>query len=312
MDLFTHFIVPFAILTFLKVKNRLAGAFGGISIDFDVLLIGIGFLSSELFIFTHRGITHSFVFGFITAVIFLYIISRPSLNGLISHIIKRDISVDFNVRNVLLAYFGVLTHLFLDFLTTGGIPLLYPFSLTRFSAKIYYYTDFITTIIALVVLIILYIRINQKYKKIAMVAFLIILISFGGIRVYEKMDTIQSQTLEDGFTHITAYPTADMFTWTVMETNNGSSYRVYNYNNLQKTISGVNDYQNLTITNGTYASAQEAIKYANNLPDVIKFKWNHIYTVINAEKVSDGWNITYIDIMGMNSYGAGELTVKTP
>ncbi|WP_048190550.1 metal-dependent hydrolase [Methanobacterium sp. SMA-27] len=312
MDLFTHFIVPFAILTFLKVKNRLAGAFGGISIDFDVLLIGIGFLSSELFIFTHRGITHSFVFGFITAVIFLYIISRPSLNGLISHIIKRDISVDFNVRNVLLAYFGVLTHLFLDFLTTGGIPLLYPFSLTRFSANIYYYTDFITTIIALVVLIILYIRINQKYKKIAMVAFLIMLILFGGIRVYEKMDTIQSQTLEDGFTYITAYPTADMFTWTVMETNNGSSYRVYNYNNLQKSISGVSDYQNLTITNGTYASAQEAIKYANNLLDVVKFKWNHMYTVINAGKVSDGWNITYIDIMGTNSFGAGELTVKTP
>jgi inner membrane protein len=308
MDLFTHFIVPFAILTLLKFKNRLSGAFGGISIDFDFVLFAIGFLTPELFIFTHRGITHSFIFGLITAIIFIYIISRPSVNGFISHIIRRNIKVDFNLRNVLLAYFGALTHLLLDFLTTGGIPLLYPFSLTRFTANLYYYTDLVTTIVALAVLIILYLRLNPKYKKIALAAFMIMLISFGGIRAYEKMDTIQSQTLSDGYTQITAYPTSDMFIWTVVESDGGSKYRVFTYNNLEKKYSNLREVRNLTIKNGTYESAKKAIKYADNLPEVEKFKWNAPNTVINATQTVNGWNITYFDFIGSN-YGSLELSV---
>lgn len=314
MDLFTHFIVPFAILVFLKFKNtkdRLSGAFGGISVDFDFVLFAIGFLSPELFVFSHRGITHSFVFGFVTAIIFIYIISRPSVYGFINYVIKRNIKVEFNWRGVTLAYFGVLIHLFLDYLTTGGIPLFYPFSLTRFTANIYYYIDAITAIMALAVIIILYLRLNPKYKKIALMAFMIMLISFGGIRAYEKMDTLQSQTLSDGYTQITAYPTSDMFTWTVVESDGGYKYRMFTYNNLEKKSSNVREAQNLTIKNGTYTSAQEAIKYADNLPEVRGFKWDHTYTCINATRIDSGWNITYFDFMGSH-FGPSELSVIVP
>jgi len=316
MDFFTHFVVPFAILTILKVKDftvkdRLSGGFGGISVDFDFILFAIGFLSPELFIFTHRGITHSFVFGLVTAIVFIYMISRPSVYGLINYIIKRDISVEFNWKSVLLAYFGVLTHLFLDFLTTGGIPLLYPFSLTRFSANLYYYTDLVTTIIALVVLIILYLRLNPKYKKIALTGFLIMLISFGGIRAYEKMDAINSQTLSDGYTQITAYPTQDMFTWTMVESDGGGRYRVFTYNTLNKVSSNLREVNNLTITTGSYESGQEAIKYANTLPEVEKFRWTSPYTSINATKTGSLWNVTYTDFIGTH-YGASEVSVLVP
>jgi len=313
MDFFTHFIVPFAILTLLKVKDRLAGAFGGISIDFDVVLFIIGFISPELFIFTHRGITHSFIFGLLTSTLFLYIISRPRIYGFINYVIKRNVKVKFNWHTILLAYFGVLTHLFLDFLTTGGIPLFYPFSLTRFTANIYYYTDPLTTIAALAVLIILYLRLDHKYKKIALAGFMIMLISFGGIRAYEKMDVIQSQgqTLSDGYTQITAYPTSDMFTWTVVESDAGSKYRIYTYNNLKKTSSDMREVQNLTIKNGTYEFAQEAIKYANKLPEVRGFKWEHNYVCINATKKDSIWNITYFDFTASH-FGPNELSVKVP
>ncbi|MBI4813760.1 MAG: metal-dependent hydrolase [Methanobacterium sp.] len=316
MDLFTHFIVPFAILTLLKfkgfnIKDRLAGGFGGISVDFDVILFAVGFLAPELFIFTHRGITHSFVFGLVTAIIFIYIISRPSVNGFIGHLIQRDIKIKFNKRNVFLAYFGVLTHLFLDFLTTGGIPLLYPFSLTRYTANLYYYTDLITTIVALMVLIILYLRLDPKYKKIALLAFMIMLISFGGIRGYAKMDTLSSQTLSDGYNQINAYPTQDMFTWTVVESDSATNYRVFTYNTLQKDSSNLKEFKNLTVKNGSYESAQEAIKYANIIPDVEKFRWNSPYTVINATQTGNGWNVTYSDVVGTH-YGPGELSVLVP
>lgn len=316
MDFFTHFIVPFAILTLLNlkkltIKDRLAGGFGGISIDFDFILFAIGFLSPELFIFTHRGITHSFIFGLVTAIVFIYIISRPSVYGLINYVIKRDIKVEFCWKSVLLAYFGVMTHLFLDFLTTGGIPLLYPFSLTRFAANIYYYTDPVTTIIALGVLIIIYLRLNPKYKKIALAGFLIMLISFGGIRAYEKMDAIDSQTLSDGYNQITAYPTPEMFTWTMVESDGGGQYRVFTYNTLNKVSSNLREVNNLTITNGSYESGQEAIKYANTLPEVEKFRWTSPYTAINATKTSSLWNITYTDFIGTH-YGASELSVLVP
>ena len=93
MDLITHFIVPYAILTLVKSRHKLEGAFGGISLDFDTLIAWIGILSPELFIFSHRGITHSFIFGFATSVIFLYVLSRKQVNGFISRIIHRNIKV---------------------------------------------------------------------------------------------------------------------------------------------------------------------------------------------------------------------------
>jgi inner membrane protein len=308
MDLFTHFIVPFVILTILKIKNRLSGAFGGISLDFDVIFFAIGFLAPDLFIFTHRGITHSFIFGFFTALIFIFIITRPNIKSFISNTIKRPINVEFNWTSVFIAYFGVLTHLFLDFLTIGGIPLLYPLSLTRFSANLYYYIDPITTLVALVVLIILYLGLNPKYKKIALAGFMIMLISFGGIRAYEKMDAIHSQNLSDGYIEIFAYPTSDMFTWTIVESDGGTNYRFFTYNNLQKKSSSVSEVKSLKIIKGTNLSAHKAIKHANSLSEVKRFEWNSFYTCIVAERVSSGWNITYFDFLG-GHYGPSRLSV---
>lgn len=308
MDLFTHFIVPFVILTILKINNRLSGAFGGISLDFDVIFFAIGFLAPDLFIFTHRGITHSFIFGFFTALIFIFIITRPHIKSFISNTIKRPINVEFNWTSVFIAYFGVLTHLFLDFLTIGGIPLLYPLSLTRFSANLYYYIDPITTLVALVVLIILYLKLNPKYKKIALAGFMIMLISFGGIRAYEKMDAIHSQNLSYGYIEIFAYPTSDMFTWTIVESDGGTNYRFFTYNNLQKKSSSVSEVKSLTIIKGTYSSAHKAMKHANSLSEVKRFEWNSFYTCIVAERVSSGWNITYFDFLG-GHYGPSRLSV---
>jgi inner membrane protein len=67
------------------------------------------------------------------------------------------------------------------------------------------------------------------------------------------MDTIQSQTLSDGYTQIIAYPTSDMFTWTVVESDKGTKYRFFTYNNLQKKTSNVGEVNSLNIKNGTYS-----------------------------------------------------------
>ncbi len=309
MDLITHFIVPYAILTLVKSRHKLEGAFGGISLDFDTLIVWIGILSPELFIFSHRGITHSFIFGFVTSVIFLYVLSRKQVNGFISRIIHRNIKVEFTKASVMVVYFGALTHLFLDFLTTKGIPLLYPFSITRFSAELYNSVDILTMCLALAVLLILYLKINPQYKKAALYSFVIILIAIGGIRAYEKMDVLnQAQTFEGNYTNITAYPTSNIFQWYVVENNpKQSSYKVFEYDTLKGSVYDSKTVSPLTITNGSYISGLDAVKTADTLPEVARLKWNSYYTFLNAEH-SSNWNITYFDILP--SYNNNNLTVS--
>jgi len=82
MDLFTHFLVPYIILLALKSRNKLAGAFGGIAPDFDTIFVAwIGILAPQFFIFSHRGITHSFIFGLVTSTIFLYVVYKNNYSN---------------------------------------------------------------------------------------------------------------------------------------------------------------------------------------------------------------------------------------
>ncbi len=309
MDLITHFLVPYAIMVLIKSKYRLEGAFGGISLDFDVLIAWIGILSPQLFVFSHRGITHSFFFGFFTSLLFLYFLTRKPVKNTINRIIRRNLNIEFSRVTVLIVFFGALTHLFLDSLTSLGIPLFYPFTITRYSAEIYYYLDTVTIIIAFAVLFIIYLRINSKYKKIALTIFIAILILFGGIRAYEKMDTLQQLSSVDGnYTYITAYPTPDMFKWSVVKSNaDNSSYEVFQFNSLENSSTDFKIFQKLSVTNGTYISALNAVNQANNLPEVKKFSWTAYYTSVNAE-YSSNWNLTYFDILN-SSYGHQNLTV---
>ncbi len=312
MDLITHFLVPYIILAAVKSKNKLAGGFGGISPDFDTIFVAwIGILAPQFFIFSHRGITHSFIFGLITSTIFLYVISRKQVNGFISNLIKRDLSVKFTFTTIGIAYFGVLIHLFLDYLTTLGIPLFFPFTITRYAANIYQALDLLTIVIAATVLIILYLRIDYKYKKIAMAIFMILLISFGGVRAYEKINIIELETptLNGNYSQLAVYPTSDFFSWNVVKIDKQNhSYIVSNYNTLTDQESDVRLYSGLTVENGSYSAAQDAVNTANTFPVVERFKWNSYYTVVDAKYNATKWDISYYNII--SSYTGNNLTVS--
>jgi inner membrane protein len=314
MDLFTHFLVPYIILTAVKSKNKLAGAFGGISPDFDTIFVAwIGILSPNLFIFSHRGITHSFIFGFITSTIFLYVISRKQVNQFIGNLIKRDITVKFTKTTIAIAYFGVLTHLFLDYLTTLGIPLFFPFSITRYALNLYQSLDIITIILAAVVMIIIYLKVNYKYKKAAMAIFMIILILFGGLRAYEKVNILDNETptLTGNYTQLSVYPTSNILVWNVVKSNSqNSSYIVSQYNGWSNQESNIQIFNTPSVENGNYSAGLNAIKIADTLPVVKQFKWNSYYTVVNAKYNSTKWDVTYSDII--NSYTANNITVTVP
>lgn len=314
MDLLTHFLVPYIILTAVKSKNKLAGVFGGISPDFDTIFVAwIGILSPNLFIFSHRGITHSFIFGFVTSTIFLYVISRKQVNEFIGNIIKRDITVKFTYTTIAIAYFGVLTHLLLDYLTTLGIPLFFPFSITRYALNLYQSLDLITIILAAIVMLIIYMKINYKYKKAAMAIFMIILISFGGLRAYEKINILDDETptLNGNYNQVALYPTSNIFVWDVVKSNSqNSSYIVSQYNGWSNQESNIQTFYTPSVENGNYSAGLNAIKIDDTLPVVKQFKWNSYYTIVNARYDSTKWDVTYSDII--NSYTANNLTVTVP
>ncbi len=312
MDVITHILVPYAILTLVKNKNKLAGVVGGISLDFDLLIIWIGILAPEYFIFTHRGITHSFIFGFFTSLIFLFILSRKPVKEFISSIMHRNINIEFNKSSILIVYFGAITHLILDFLTTKGIPLLYPFSIVRYSAEIYYYIDPITFGVGAVVLFILYLRLNSNYKKFAMAFFIILLVSFGCIRGYEKINAIETATITSNGScnEISAYPTTNMFVWNVVKNDHkNKKYNVFRYDALKNRKLNIGDFNSVSIENGSQKSAENALKIANAFPEVERFKWNAYYTCVDAKHNSERWKITYYDFLG-TSWGRNSLTVS--
>lgn len=203
--------------------------------------------------------------------------------------------------------------MFLDYLTTLGIPLFFPFSITRYAAEIYQSLDLVTIILAAIVMLILYMKVNYKYKKAAMAIFMIILISFGGIRAYEKFNVLEDETptLNGNYSQLSVYPTSDMFTWNVVKSNSqNSSYIVSQYNTWSNRESNIKMFNTPSVENGSYSSAQNAIKIANALPVVKEFKWNSYYTIIDAKYNSTKWDITYSDIL--NSYTGNNITVSVP
>ena len=235
------------------------------------------------------------------------------MNEFIGNIIKRDITVKFTYTTIAIAYFGVLTHLLLDYLTTLGIPLFFPFSITRYALNLYQSLDLITIILAAIVMLIIYMKINYKYKKAAMAIFMIILISFGGLRAYEKINILDDETptLNGNYNQVALYPTSNIFVWDVVKSNSqNSSYIVSQYNGWSNQESNIQTFYTPSVENGNYSAGLNAIKIADTLPVVKQFKWNSYYTIVNARYDSTKWDVTYSDII--NSYTANNLTVTVP
>ncbi|MFZ3384913.1 MAG: metal-dependent hydrolase, partial [Candidatus Methanoperedens sp.] len=141
MDLFTHALFPYLLGNYFKKSKEKITAFviGGIAPDIDIFLLLIQYLYPTFFLITHRGITHSIFFGFFTGIIVLYLSSRDGIKKIVQK--RIDFEPVFSRKNIMYAFAGVIIHLILDYSTTRGVPLLYPFDAARYSAELFFYTD---------------------------------------------------------------------------------------------------------------------------------------------------------------------------
>ena len=289
MDFFSHALLPYLIGKSLKRNKEEITAFvlGGIAPDIDVLIIWINFVYPTFFLITHRGITHSLFFGFITAIVVLYLASRAGIRSFIRRYIDFDPVV--NRRTAVFACAGTALHLFLDYVTSRGVPLLYPLTPTRYSAELFFYTDLILTLLSLMMIIYLYKKQERKNTAVKFLfIFLIIFALLGSVRAIEKRNA------EDFLNEtLISFPTASPFDWYLL---NGTTeeIRLFEYNGLNRSSHFISTTKKITILlNGD--GLDSALAASEGLPQVKMFRWRSYAIAMNASYYEGVWSLEYYD-----------------
>ena len=290
MDLFSHALFPFLLGNYFKKKKEEITAFvlGGIAPDFDIFLLWIQYLYPTFFLITHRGITHSIFFGFFTGMLILYLASRNGVKKRVQKYI--DFDPVFSRRNVLYAFAGVIIHLVLDYSTTNGVPLFYPFDATRYSAELFFYTDIYLTIVSLIMIIFLF---RKPFQTRTITKFLIILIiisgGLGALRFAEKNNT--EQFFHDG--KIKSFPTMDPFDWYAQK-EDINKIHIYEYDGLKGTSQYNDTFLRLNvISRGD--GLENALHIADDLPQLKMFRWRAHSVAMNASYGNGTWALEYYD-----------------
>ncbi len=187
MDSITH---AFAIaIPLLLVGNTILVPFaviGAVIPDIDALFFFVSDNDPSWYIFTHGGITHSILGAALlslAAFIILYLLSCSSWFGRF-----------FPEKVTLMAGFAILAgamlHIFLDYLAYPGIPLLWPFSIEKFTLGIFPGPSYLILIASLILLsLILTQRAGTGVYQGYMVVFFAIILIYAGVAFYANAET---------------------------------------------------------------------------------------------------------------------------
>jgi inner membrane protein len=291
MDIFTHALIPYLLGSYLHLDRRLLAALvlGGIAPDLDVPIALIGGLYPSDLLLVHRGITHTIFVGFFFALLVFYLASRQPVKTFLRRFINYDLI--FSPASMVFLYAGVLLHLFVDYTTTRGVPLFYPWQAARYSADIFSQIEPAALIASLLVLAEL-IRERQRieFNKNILILFVIFFLIMGGIRIEGKASAESFFSGQNAEIH----PDSNPFSWVVLE-NESNEFLVYKYDSLEKEITGRSAFAKLTVASDV-TEAKQAIGAAEKLPQVRLFRWRAYAVAINATSEPDGsWAIEYYD-----------------
>ena len=290
MDIFSHTLLPFLIGKSFKRKNEEVTAFilGGIAPDLDVFIMWINFVYPTFFLITHRGITHSLFFGFITAIVVLYLASRAGMRSFINRFIKFEPVI--TGRSAVFACVGAVLHIVLDSITTHGVPLLYPLTTARYSAELFFYTDLLLTILSIMIIIYLYKKPQQRNNAVKfLIIFLIIFAILGSIRIMEKNSA--AYFFQDK--NMKTYPTASPFNWYVMGITS-EEIRIYEYNALSMSSPYNESVKRMNILRSGNDISM-ALSTSEELPQVKMFRWRAHAVAVNASFDKGTWSFEYYD-----------------
>jgi inner membrane protein len=334
MDVISHAVLPYLLGSSFMMDRKLLAAFviGGVAPDLDVLIIWLAliFPSPDLLL-VHRGITHSLLFGSLTALAAMLLLSRPPGRDIFRRWTGIDFSLSWPVAG--LAFAGVLMHLFLDYLITKGVPLLYPLDKARFSAELLFHYEIIILVSSICIALWLIRRFFEK-KSVSrntnnkvLVLFLIVLLAVGGARVEGKERALALENYgniaRDLKGDFEVFPDWSLFQWNILNKNE-SGFRVYSYNSLNNNISYIASYPRLHVEldsgnpesasdlnldnflkkdidpkasfrRGEISDLKEALRLADSHPKVVLFRWRACAVAVNASRNNGSWSFEYYD-----------------
>ena len=302
MDSLTHAFLPFFLAASMKKSRAFSAAvfLGAVAPDFDVIVSWIGYILN-IEILSHRGITHTLFFGFFTAAIVLYIFSRKKIHNFFERLVGKQFELDFSPRMLAAAYIGVLFHLFLDCLTTRGLPLLYPLSAKRFSFELFFYIDFFLMIFGAVVAGYLFLKrkniiIDTAFARKVFVMYFVLFASLAGLRMYEKDIAYNAIDAPDK----KAYASPNPFVWGVVGVGE-DTISLYTYDALKRNITSFHSVpRSMIFPDGATFSIEEALLKARELRRVRDFELNARAVAIEAyfDSTTDEWVIGFFDAAG--------------
>jgi inner membrane protein len=291
MDIFFHALLPYLLGSFLSLEKRLLAALvlGGIAPDLDVSLSLINNVYPTTLLLVHRGITHTLFFGFFFALIIFYLTSREQIKGFLGRFIKFDL--DFSTKSLAFVYAGVLIHLFVDYTTTRGVPLFYPWQAVRYSADIFSQIEPIALIASLLVLAeLIRERHRIKFNKNILIVFALFFVIMGGIRIEGKAS---AESFFNGRNE-EVYPDPNLFSWVALE-NDSDQFLVYKYDSLTGKVTNSSAFAKITVASSV-TEAKAAIGAGEKLPQIKLFRWRAYAVAINATSQQNGsWTIEYYD-----------------
>jgi len=334
MDVISHAVLPYLLGSSFKMDRKLLAAFviGGVAPDLDVFIIWLAliFPSPDLLL-VHRGITHSLIFGSLTALAAMLLLSRPPGRNIFRRWTGIDFCLSWPVAG--LAFAGVLMHLFLDYLITKGVPLLYPLDTARFSAELLFHYEIIILVSSVCIALWL-IRgffekksVSRNTNNKLLVLFLIMLLAVGGARVEGKERALALENygniagdLKGDFE---VFPDWSLFQWNILNKNE-SSFQVYSYNSLSNNISYIASYPRLhveldsgnpesasdlnfgdflkedinpkaSLSKDEVSDLKEALHLADSHPKVVLFRWRACAVAVNASRNNGSWSFEYYD-----------------
>ena len=290
MDLFSHALLPYLLGSFLRMNKRLLAAFvlGGIAPDLDLLVVWLNDIYPTSLLIVHRGFTHTFFFGFFTALAVLYLVTRDPVLAATRRFL--DFDLDFSMATLALAYAGVLSHLLLDYLTTRGVPLLYPWYAARYSAEIFFHTEIIIMIASLAVLVELFRERSRKgFNKNLFILFVVFIVAIGAIRI-EGKDAAQSFFHNES---AKSFADSGLFQWAVLDDDH-DQFQVYEFDSIRGKVQQSFTFPRLFVR-PLGDDPEKAIEAAEELSQVKIFRWRAYAVAINASFQNGSWILEYYD-----------------
>lgn len=335
MDFISHTVLQYLLGCSFRLDKKMLTSFiiGGVAPDFDVFIVWLGiFLPSPDLLLIHRGIFHSLVFGLLIALAAMLLIAWPPGSDTFRQWIGTEFSL--SLLTIGLAFVGVIMHLFLDYITIRGVPLLFPFDATRFSAELFFHYEFIISACSVVIALWLINGffenrlMSRKTNNKLLALFLIAMLAVGGLRLEGKERAFDTQDdIVDG-THGNSqvYPDWGLFEWIILN-QDMSSFQVYRYNALSNETSHLGTYPKLQVildssvpgygsdmnfsnhlkdeteikasaSMDEFLDLEKALHLADSLPKVVLFRWSACSVAINATRENGSWLLEYYDPVG--------------